>query len=271
MPTIHWDAAIQYAKLVQLAESTVPNADNSHLAPALEAAGYKYLETFYANELATQIDPHRGDVRSFGFLALSGDGELVASIRGTATIMEWIHDAAFLALPTPVPGSSGMAEDGFAAIYKSLRIGNATTSQSVRAAIGNRLVDSSAKSVTICGHSLGGALATLLALDVALNTPCKDPAVYTFASPRTGNAAFSQKFNAAVPRCYRVANRQDLVTHLPPMLPIPYEHVNTKFELNCSREAIESGAISPTIAGMHHLTSYLWLMQQMVRPSQAPL
>ena len=258
MPSIHWNSAIQYAKLVQLAESTPPACDNAHLTSALASVGYKYLQTLYANELAMVMDPHWGDVRSFGFLALSASGELVACIRGTATILDWIHDGACLLVPSPIPGSKGLTEDGFTSIYKSLRIGKEEKSASVREAMGKYLADGGVADVTVCGHSLGAALATLLALDTALHTPCKDPSLYTFASPRVGNPRFAETLDAAVPRSYRIANRQDIVTHLPPMLPLPYEHVNTKYELNSPR-----GAIRPTIACMHHLTSYIWLMEQL--------
>jgi alpha-beta hydrolase superfamily lysophospholipase len=42
----------------------------------------------------------------------------------------------------------------------------------------------------ICGHSLGGALATLLVADVTANTPLK-PQAWTFASPQVGDAIFA--------------------------------------------------------------------------------
>ena len=50
-------------------------------------------------------------------------------------------------------------------------------------------------SVTICGHSVGGALATLLALDVAANTVFNDPAVYTYGSPRTGDSLLASTYD----------------------------------------------------------------------------
>jgi hypothetical protein len=52
-----------------------------------------------------------------------------------------------------------------------------------------------------------------------------------------------------------VVNRKDLVPQLPPPLPLPYEHVNTPEELNPA-----NGSINPTIACMHHMATYLWLM-----------
>eukprot|EP01135_Chromosphaera_perkinsii_P007866 Nk52_evm58s1020 gene=Nk52_evmTU58s1020 len=67
----------------------------------------------------------------------------------------------------------------------------------------------------ITGHSLGGALASLLAFEIS----CKygiPSIVYTFGSPRVGNRAFASKFNVAVPRCYRICMDGDVVTGLPP-------------------------------------------------------
>jgi hypothetical protein len=263
MPQVDWNAAIRYAGLVAIAESIAPSANYSPSEiDQIKAAGYSFLQTLYGDDLATDIDPHIGDVVSFGFLAVSAGRELVAAIRGTDTILEWLHDASYLMLPNPITGAHGMTEDGFTAVYRSLRIGRANGTQSAKDAIGGYLSAGTAASVTICGHSLGGALATLLTLDVALNTSCHAPVSYTYASPRTGDHSFSGSYNSAVASSYRIVNRQDLVPQLPPILPLPYEHVNTKYELVPPPQKI-----NPTIACMHHLTTYLWLMSQLAGSS----
>lgn len=64
------------------------------------------------------------------------------------------------------------------------------------------------------GHSLGGAMATLAA---SLRPPS---AVYTFGSPRVGDAAFVQSLRE-VPM-FRVVNNRDLVSMLPPSR-IPFD------------------------------------------------
>jgi lipase (class 3) len=256
MLPINWNTAIQYALLVQIAESVAPKAAYGPAEIAkIQAAGYKFVETVYGDDLATDADPHLGDVVTFGFLAVSPAGELVAPIRGTDTILEWLHDAAFLMVPTPITGSHGFTEDGFTSVYKSLRVGPAKGSQSAKDSIGGYLATPAVKSVTVCGHSLGGALATLLTLDVGLNTSCRTPTAYTYASPRTGDHIFAGSYNAAIPASYRIANRQDLVPKLPPPFPLLYEHVNTQYELIPPLHSI-----NPTIACEHHLTTYLWLM-----------
>ncbi len=58
------------------------------------------------------------------------------------------------------------------------------------------------------GHSLGGALATLTA---SFRPPA---AVYTFGSPRVGNAVFRDSLASV--NLYRIAMESDIVTTLPP-------------------------------------------------------
>lgn len=70
--------------------------------------------------------------------------------------------------------------------------------------------------IVVTGHSLGGALAQLLALDLRMSLGAKVAiALYTFGSPRVGNRAFAKIFNLAVPRSFRVVFRNDIVTTMP--------------------------------------------------------
>ena len=208
--------------LVKIAESVEPAGSyGPSEISAIKNAGYAFLQTLYGDDLATDIDPHVGDVVTFGFLAVSDAKESVAVIRGTDTLLEWLHDASYLMMPSPIAGSHGFTEDGFTAVYRSLRIGQGNGSLSAKDSIKSCIETGAATSVTVCGHSLGGALATLLTLDVALNTSCHAPTAYTYASPRTGDHIFAGSCNAAIPSCYRIANRQDLVPKLPPILPLP--------------------------------------------------
>jgi len=256
MSPINWNTAIQYANLVHIAELVDPHGSYRQTdIDEIKAAGYAFLQTIYGDDLATDIDAHLGDVVTFGFLAVSPAKELVASIRGTDSILEWLHDASFLMVPSPISGSHGFTEDGFTAVYKSLRIGQDNGTLRAKDSIKSYLDTGASASVTVCGHSLGGALSTLLTLDVGLNTSCRTPTAYSYASPRTGDHLFASSFNTAIASNYRIVNRQDLVPKLPPILPIPFEHVNTQFELNPP-----PNQINPTIPCMHHLTTYLWLM-----------
>ena len=172
----------------------------------------------------TSIPTEAIDLVSIGLiLQAAGTGEVVIAIRGTEGILEWIHDAEFLLVTCPFLAGAGHTEDGFTDMYTSLRTGVAADSPSVVDALATLPFPQPVSSLTICGHSLGAALATLLALDVAANSTFKNPTVYTYASPRTGDPSFASTYNQVVPNTFRIANRMDLV----PKLPFPpfYEHV----------------------------------------------
>jgi predicted lipase len=72
--------------------------------------------------------------------------------------------------------------------------------------------------VRITGHSLGGALATIMALDVQLNYNIQNVKLLTFGSPRVGNAAFASAFNASTIQHFRLVHAKDPVPHFPEML-----------------------------------------------------
>eukprot|EP00127_Corallochytrium_limacisporum_P005378 Clim_evm54s203 gene=Clim_evmTU54s203 len=82
----------------------------------------------------------------------------------------------------------------------------------------------------VTGHSLGGALATLCAMSLALEMPNVPLVVYTFGSPRVGNIVFAQLYNRLVPNTFRVVNDGDVVTGIPgfKFLKSRYQHVGNK-------------------------------------------
>ena len=75
------------------------------------------------------------------------------------------------------------------------------------------------RSVWLTGHSLGAALATL-----AAHRQGRVRGLYTFGSPRVGDARFAADFHVPT---WRFVNHQDLVPNLPPRLApfFPYGHV----------------------------------------------
>ena len=106
----------------------------------------------------------------FGFVARERKtNNLVFAIRGTEGDIEWAEDL-FEAdqIACPVANSQGMVHTGFGNIYETLTYQPATSNTLTPPAIGSgdklSQVVSGATSVSITGHSLGSALATLLAL-----------------------------------------------------------------------------------------------------------
>jgi hypothetical protein len=78
---------------------------------------------------------------------------------------------------------------------------------------------SKARAIIFTGHSLGGAMAELAALDLKLNHYTnKIFAAYTQGTPRPGNPEFAALFNQQIAASFREIHQADCVTHLPPKL-----------------------------------------------------
>jgi predicted lipase len=141
-----------------------------------------------------------------GYVFTSPSHNIIA-FRGTNRLAEMITDAIVLQTDYPTTGY-GKIHDGFLDLYQSLA----------------QQVQEAAKTFNptlpcyVTGHSLGGALATLAALDLALKFPKLRSRIqlYTYASPRVGNRDFATKHSQLLPNCYRVVNLADTVPLTPP-------------------------------------------------------
>ena len=94
------------------------------------------------------------------------------------------------------------------------------------------------RSVWFSGHSLGAALATLAAARFP-NTS----GVLTLGSPRVGDATFVAEFDRRFSgRSLRYVNDTDIVTHVPPPIPIPsrYDHVGALRQITRDGEVTSS-------------------------------
>lgn len=264
--------AILYAQLVNAAYAVDPTDVTNHAGQNINvgAVSYQVVTSIFANDLATDMNPERGKSRVSIGLIFQAAGDVVIAIRGTEGIQEWVHDAEFLLVTCPFLAGAGHTEDGFTAVYMSMTTSLDPTCPRVTQALPGLKFPRPVTSVTICGHSLGGALATLLALDVAANTPFKNPAVYTYASPRTGGPQFVATYNQVVPNTNRVAGRLDLVPKLP--LPPLYDHVLGLYEVNSIQLGIPPKIlIKPELACLHILTSYLYLLSKQAAGAIMPL
>ena len=218
--------------------------------PVIAGSSYTVKETIYAYDLATDIALKRGIPPGWvtiGILAVNDadPNDIVFAIRGTANAWEWLQDVKFLLIPFKRVAGGGLSEDGFTDMYNSF----STVSGNSSTAFVDRVkpnLPATAK-ITVCGHSLGAALATLLAFDLGANTNF-NVTLYTLASPRVGDLTFSHVFNHIVPNAYRVYNRLDVVPKVPP--PLMYFHVGDETEL------VPPPTLRFDLACEHHLTSY---------------
>jgi len=173
------------------------NAGGLHVVPH----GYEVTGSFEA--------VFEGGVKErFGFVLESAD-TVIAAFRGTATAIDWITDVIARQRKFPYAKNAGWTHQGFTDVYASLRSG-------LRAALSRARAGE--KRLYVTGHSLGGALATLCALDLAAGPVPLSPIVYTFGAPRVGDAAFAAAYNRQVGHSHRVYNSYDVVPHLPPLI-----------------------------------------------------
>lgn len=130
--------------------------------------------------------------------------------------------------------------------------------------LGEAMVDLCTPDYTIAftGHSLGGAAATLAALEhrlVGMREINHKLYCVSFGSPPTGNRAFVDRFNRGVTRSYRFVCGADMA----PRIPIPgMHHVKGGIYLPCP-------IVKPSDAlAHHHMMNYLQpLRNRLLKPA----
>ncbi len=147
--------------------------------------------------------------------------------------------------PTAVQHSSGIrVHRGFYELYQRIR---------------DQLTPylATAQTVVFVGHSMGGALANIAALDTALNLPLvKDVRVYTFGAPRTGNVEFANALDQApvLTQFFEMQNTSDVIPTLPfsvmpntadPNHPHYYEHGGTPLAYNLNWGSFTNNHVLP--------------------------
>jgi len=161
---------------------------------------------------------------------------LDVAFRGSVTVHDWAVDASMTltSIPNPLANDSSVSitqrkdiglHHGFHHYLFGLRNKRATSSKYDQILVHLRsLLETHAGFSILCtGHSLGGALATLFAFQLALEEDIKKPVIcISFASPKTGNISFARAFQELEVQkkivCLRVANRADLITQIPDRL-----------------------------------------------------
>ena len=143
------------------------------------------------------------DVDTQGFIAVN-ESRLLAAFRGTESLPDWLTNLQ--TVRDPGPWRNTRVHEGFQDAFHAaaLRIGEI---------IGR---ERGHRQVWLTGHSLGGALAVLLAATL-LESAIPVTGLYTFGAPRVGNNAFASHVNEGLAHAahWRVVNEGDLVPHVP--------------------------------------------------------
>lgn len=191
----------------------------------------KYLKLKYDEVIDNKETSTQGFIKSDKVVTSDGSTKTNVTIcfKGSHELQDWINDAEaqHLVIPYGNFASEIRVHAGFLKCYKSVR---------------NQILAYLAKNkhdiykITVDGHSLGGALATLCAIDVAYNFPLIRLCVYTSGSPKVGNKAFAISYNKRVPYTTRTYVRSDVVPKLPPTWLLKkisggYCHVGTEYAI----------------------------------------
>lgn len=242
--------AYHYGGFVQIAYEMLANHPDNLTPPVPKnfPAGYELFAYLTAEDKVSPVDERK----FYGYIAQSQADRnvFVGAVRGTEGILEWLKDTEFMPTRFKRVPQAGEVEDGFFTIYDSMTaipFGRQTQQD-----LSGLIKSLAGASLTIAGHSLGSAIASLWALDVAVNTPVAALACYTLASPRVGFGAFVNCFNQAVPHSYRVYNEPDIVPKLPPL----YDHVNAGEQIDSRSDP----GLKHSILCYHVLPTYLRLL-----------
>ncbi|XP_074591766.1 phospholipase A1-Ibeta2, chloroplastic-like [Curcuma longa] len=206
-----------------------------------------------------------------------GRRDIVIALRGTSTCLEWAENFRTELVPLDeeeaetdeqgLPTSVPKVECGFRSLYKTPGLGD---TPSLSAAVVEEVkklrkeYSGEELSITVLGHSLGAALAVLVADEVAALVPPEQAAtaVFTFGGPRVGNRAFAERVEKRGVKVLRVVNAHDLVPR------VPAAPLRTRDEgyAHVGRELVVDSRSSPYLrpdadpACCHDLEAYLHLV-----------
>lgn len=160
--------------------------------------------------------------------------DIVVSFRGSGPLADWITDAQ-AANPSDWEFEDGTVVTN--AVHKGFLCAYQSVESELKMELSNFIDgvgDLSSARVYFTGHSLGGALATLAALDLSswlvdnYGYDLDNVVLYTYGAPRSLKSKILAEFRNHVPNAYAVMEKTDPV----PYLLASYTQINNLIEIN---------------------------------------
>ncbi|KAJ3218551.1 hypothetical protein HDU67_005110 [Dinochytrium kinnereticum] len=171
---------------------------------------------------------------------------VVVAYRGSSNIQNWIQNLAFIRVDANIANapSAVSVHFGFQNIWNAV-------SSDVTPAVSALLKANPSATVSVVGHSLGGAVATMSALGLVQGgiVPASKVRIYSQGAPRIGNEAFySWVRGFGFAQVLRGVNYNDLVPHLPPT-PLGFRHHLTQQWIDSTGRIDNCDDVDPKNAG----------------------
>ncbi|KAL2132308.1 hypothetical protein VTI74DRAFT_3944 [Chaetomium olivicolor] len=185
--------------------------------------------SMFASHNASVVASFTGTILDMrGFVGVDhADHNIVVSFRGSTSVRNWIADIIFVQVPCDLTAVC-LVHTGFFASWAEI-------SSRVIAAVRTAKAANPSYQVIVTGHSLGGAVGTLAAAYIRKAGFAAD--LYTYGSPRVGNAAFVEFVTAQPGAEYRITHTVDPVPRLPPIF-VNYRHTSPEYWINEGSDSV---------------------------------
>jgi len=167
---------------------------------------------------------------------------LIIAIRGTQNTQDLLQDTHFAQTPFPIDSSrNAMVHQGFFNVYNSVKDGILQN------------IPSNTRKIIVVGHSLGSAVAVLIALILKKTRSYINIRVVTYACPRIGNKDLADIVDANIQHI-RIVNNSDAVPGLPaavspnklyPPRPWIYYHSGIPITFNLNWQSVINNHLIP--------------------------
>lgn len=147
--------------------------------------------------------------------------KIIIAFCGSESIVDWKQNIDFILRPFP-QNRKCKVHSGFLECFLSVK-------NKINKIL--ELIQNEKLPVFFTGHSLGGAIATLAAVDAKMSYQNLNITCVTFGSPKPGDKNFSLLYSSLGISTYRVVNSNDIVPSLPKWWQGNYYHVCPAYQI----------------------------------------